>query len=93
MNTFLKSSVFHEKAVFGAGITIQTYGDFQNFNPHLYAIFTDDCFFPEGSFAGAPSFHGKDLEGAFQHEVFNSAPGPPLPQHVAAVGTGSRSGT
>ena len=69
MNTFLKSAVLHEQAVPGASIAIQTYGGFQNFNPHLHAIVTDGCFLGDGSFIGVPEFHGEDLEEAFQYEV------------------------
>lgn len=69
INTFLKSAVLHEQAVPGASIAIQTYGDFQNFNPHLHAIVTDGCFLPDGSFVGVPGFHAEDLEEAFQYKV------------------------
>ena len=70
-SAFLKSAVPRDGAVPGASIAIQTYGDFLNFNPHLHAIVTDGCFLPDGGgFVTAPGFYGKDLEEAFQHEVF-----------------------
>ena len=34
----------------GAVISVQTFGDFLNFNPHLHIISTDGCFFNDGSF-------------------------------------------
>ncbi len=54
----------------GASIAVQTYGDFLNFNPHLHAIVTDGCFFPDGRFQVTPGFNAEDLEEAFRYEVF-----------------------
>jgi hypothetical protein len=54
---------------------LQTYGDFQNFNPHLHAIVSDGFFLDDGSFKMAPGFTCdlqvmlEDLEEAFQYEV------------------------
>ena len=48
---------------------MQTYGDFQNFNPHLHAIVSDGCFIDDDSFRMAPGFMLEDLEEAFQYEV------------------------
>ncbi len=39
MNAYLRSAVSDETAVPGAGIAVQTYGDFLNFNPHPVLIF------------------------------------------------------
>jgi len=38
MNAYLRSVVSDFDAVPGSSIAVQTYGDFLNFNPHLYAI-------------------------------------------------------
>ena len=35
----------------------------------MHAIVNDGRFLGDGSFIGAPGFHGEDLEGAFQYEV------------------------
>ncbi|MCP4117416.1 MAG: hypothetical protein GY737_18885 [Desulfobacteraceae bacterium] len=35
-------------------MAVQTYGDFQNFNPHLHAIVSDGCFLDDGGFKRAP---------------------------------------
>ncbi|HKK90596.1 MAG TPA: transposase [Desulfobacteraceae bacterium] len=70
INAYLKSVVSDENAVPGASITVQTYGDFLNFNPHLHAIVTDGCFLDDGNFKTAPVFILEDLETIFQYEVF-----------------------
>ena len=56
-------------AVPGASITVQTYGDFLNFNPHLHAIVSDGCFLKDSSFQAAPVFMLEDLGEAFKYEV------------------------
>lgn len=69
LSAYLKSAVSYDGAVPGASIAVQTYGDFQNFNPHLHAIVSDGCFMDDDSFQMAPGFILKDLEEAFQYEV------------------------
>ena len=75
INAYLKAAVPYDNAVPGASIAVQTYGDFQNFNPHLHAIVSDGCFLDDGSFKMAPGFTCdlqvmlEDLEEAFQYEV------------------------
>ncbi|WP_041273409.1 hypothetical protein [Desulforapulum autotrophicum] len=48
--SYKKSAVPYDGAVPRASIAVQTYGDFQNFNPHLYAIVSDGCFIDNDSF-------------------------------------------
>ena len=55
----------------GAVIAIQSFGDFLGFNPHLYVLISDGCFYGNGMFKVAPSFDTKDLEKIFRHKVFN----------------------
>jgi hypothetical protein len=57
INTFLKSASSYDDAVPGASISVHTYGEFLNFNPHLHAIASDGCFRSDGSFQMAPDFH------------------------------------
>ena len=45
---FLKK--FHE---ISGVVAVQTFGDFQNFNPHLHIIATDGCFYGQGKFQKA----------------------------------------
>jgi hypothetical protein len=51
-------------------IAVQTFGDYQNFNPHLHVIATDGCFYDSGGFAVGPEPQSSDLEDAFRLEVF-----------------------
>lgn len=69
ISAYLKSAVSNDGAVPGASIAAQTYGDFQNFNPHLHAIVSDGCFLEDGSFPTAPLYMLENLEKAFQYEV------------------------
>ena len=53
----------------GAVIAVQTFGDYQIFNPHLHVIATDGCFNGSGDFAVGPGPQSLDLEAAFRLEV------------------------
>jgi hypothetical protein len=44
LSTYLKQPVYFDDAVPGAAIAVHTFGDFQQFNPHLHLIATDGCF-------------------------------------------------
>ena len=44
-----------KKAVPGAVIAIQTFGDFLGFNPHGHVLVTDGCFPERGLFKVAPA--------------------------------------
>ena len=41
LGKYLKNSVPYDDAVAGGVVAVQTFGDFQNFNPHLHIIATD----------------------------------------------------
>jgi hypothetical protein len=45
LSAYLKAGVRYGDAVPGGVIAVQTFGDFQNFNPHLHIIATDGCFY------------------------------------------------
>lgn len=53
-----------------AVITLQSFGDFLGFNPHLHVLILDGCFYGDGMFRVAPRFEAKDLEKIFRHKVF-----------------------
>ena len=53
----------------GAAVAVHTFGDFQQFNPHLHIIATDGCFAGSGTFIKAPDARAKDLEELFRYEV------------------------
>lgn len=69
IKAYLKSAVPDNSAVPGAGIAVQAYGDFLNFNPHLHALLSNRCFLNAGDFHMAPEFMPEDLEEIFQYEV------------------------
>jgi hypothetical protein len=65
----LEQAVPCEDAVPGAVIAVQSFGDFQNLNPHLHIIATDGCFYGSGSFMVSPMLNPRELEGLFRHEI------------------------
>jgi hypothetical protein len=70
LSAYLKQGTSLDDATPGAVIAVQTFGDYQNFNPHLHVIATDGCFYGNGGFAVGPTPHSSDLEEAFRLEVF-----------------------
>jgi len=70
LKAFFQEAVPEEDAVPGAVITIQSFGDFLGFNPHLHVLISDGCFYGNGMFRVAPSFDTKDLENIFWYKVF-----------------------
>ena len=70
LSHYLKSGVSYDDAVPGAVVAIQTFGEFQNGNPHLHVIATDGCFNNDGYFMVGTRPCAKDLEHAFRQEVF-----------------------
>ncbi len=51
-------------------MAVQTFGDFQNFTPHLHIIATDGCFYGQGQFLKTNQPCPADLEPLFRQEVF-----------------------
>jgi hypothetical protein len=70
LNLYLTQAVPYDDAKAGAVVAVQSFGDFQNFHPHLHVLATDGCFYSEGSFRVNPTPNPKDLEGMFRYEVF-----------------------
>lgn len=70
LSAYLKAGVNYDDSVPGGVIAVQTFGDFQNFNPHLHIIATDGCFYGNGLFIRGPHPAAKDLEDVFRREVF-----------------------
>ena len=70
LNLYLTQAVAYDDAKAGAAVAVQSFGDFQNFNPHLHVLATDGCFYGNGSFKACPTPQAKDLEEPFRHEVF-----------------------
>jgi len=70
LNLYLTQTVAYDDAKAGAAVAVQSFGDFQNFNPHLHVLATDGCFYGNGSFKTCPTPQAKDLEEPFRYEVF-----------------------
>jgi ribosomal protein S27E len=71
LSCYLTNSVSMSSSMPGAVISVQTFGDFLNFNPHLHIISTDGCFNNDGSFMTAVTPNANHLEPLFRLEVLN----------------------
>ena len=71
LNLYLTQAVPYDDAKAGAAIAVQSFGDFQNFHPHLHVLATDGCFYNEGAFMVCPPPDTSELEELFRYEVFN----------------------
>ncbi|MBA4367062.1 MAG: IS91 family transposase, partial [Desulfobacterium sp.] len=69
LSVYLKHSLIDNNANPGAVIAVQTFGDFQNFNPHLHIIATDSCFTGNRTFQVGHCPKPSDLEDLFRNEV------------------------
>ena len=69
LSAYLKQAVPFDDAVPGAAVAVHTFGDFQQFNPHLHLIATDGCFADGGTFTKSREPDPKDLEDLFRYEV------------------------
>ena len=55
-----------------AAASIQTFGDFLGFNPHLHILTSDGCFGKGGIFYASPAhINAEDLELLFRHKVLS----------------------
>ena len=70
LNLYLTQAVPYEDAKPGAAIAVQSFGDFQNFNPHLHVLATDGCFYNDAAFMVCPPPDTAELEKLFRYEVF-----------------------
>jgi hypothetical protein len=63
------TTVSYGDAVPGAAIAVHTFGDFQQFHPHLHLIATDGCFAGSGTITKTHEPEPKDLIELFRYEV------------------------
>jgi hypothetical protein len=62
LKAFYTTGVRDSKAVPGAVVAIQTFGDFpQGFHPHLHILVSDGCFHGNGMFSVSPTADTKAL--------------------------------
>ena len=69
LNLYLTQAVPYDDAKAGAADAVQSFGDFQNFHPHLHDLATDGCFYNDGAMVCPPP-KTADLEELFRHGVF-----------------------
>jgi len=69
LKLYFKKAVKGKKAVPGAVVSIQTFGDFLGFNPHLHVLISDGCFHENGMFSVSPHIDTDVLEKLFRHLV------------------------
>ena len=55
LNLYLTQAVAYDDAKPGAAIAVQSFGDFQNFHPHLHILCTDGCFYNDDAFMVCPA--------------------------------------
>jgi len=70
LNLYLTQAAAHHDAKPGAAIAVQSFGDFQNINPHLHVLVTDGCFYNDAAFQACPPPDTGALEKLFRYEVF-----------------------
>jgi len=69
LKCFFKTITRDQKAVSGAVVAIQTFGDFFGYHPHLHILVSDGCFHENGMFTVSPTIDTKALEQLFRHKV------------------------
>ncbi len=70
LNLYLTQAIPYDDAKAGAVIAVQSFGDFQNFHPHLHVLSTDGCFYNDASFMVCSPPDTGALEKLFRYEVF-----------------------
>jgi hypothetical protein len=70
LNLYLTQAIPYDDAKAGAAVAVQSFGDFQNFHPHLHVLATDGCFYNDNAFMVCPPLDTGELEELFRYEVF-----------------------
>ena len=50
LSWYLTQAIPYDDAKAGAAVAVQSFGDFQNFHPHLHILCTDGCFYDDDAF-------------------------------------------
>ena len=69
LNRYLTQGVPYDDAKAGAAVAVQSFGDFQNYHPHLHVLATDGCFYNDDAFMVCPPPDAVELEKLFRYEV------------------------
>ncbi len=70
LNLYLTQAIPYDDAKAGAAVAVQSFGDFQNFHPHLHILSTDGCFYNDDAFMVCPPPDTVGLEKLFRYEIF-----------------------
>jgi hypothetical protein len=65
LKLYFKKAVKGQKAVPGAVVAIQSFGDLLGFHPHLHVLISDGCFHENAMFSVAPTIDTDVLEKIF----------------------------
>jgi len=69
---YYKNAVNKENVIPAAVASIQTFGDFLGFNPHLHILVSDGCFGECGMFYTSPlNINAEELEPLLRHKVLS----------------------
>ncbi|MBM3707749.1 MAG: transposase [Actinobacteria bacterium] len=72
LGLYYKNSVSKENITPAAISSIQTFGEFLGFNPHLHMLCADGCFGVNGIFyAAGPDINAGSLEPLFRHKILS----------------------
>ncbi len=70
LNLYMTQTVAYDDAKAGVAVAVQSFGDFQNYHPHLHVLATDGCFYNDDAFMVCPPPNTGELEELFRYEVF-----------------------
>ena len=72
LSLYYKNSINKENVMPAAAASIQTFGDFLGFNPHLHILAADGCFGESGMFyASHIDINAEELEPLFRHKLLS----------------------
>ena len=66
----MTEAVAYDDAKAGAEVAVKSFGDFQNFHPHLPVLATGSCFYNNDALMVCPPPDTVELEKRFRCEVF-----------------------
>ncbi|MBE3089025.1 MAG: transposase [Actinobacteria bacterium] len=80
LGLYYTNVVDKDDAVPAAAASIQTFGDFLGFNPHLHILSYDGCFGKGGMVYSSPNhINAEELEPLFRHKVLSMLKSKTLP--------------
>lgn len=72
LSLYYKIEVGKDNTMLAATASIQTFGNFLGFNPHLHILASDGCFGESGMFYASPAhISAEDLEPLFRYKVLS----------------------